>query len=150
MGRDDVGAPLVDSDTGKRARLFRLRRRRTVEFRQPLALKHYPFDYQVLAIRCVAEGAELFGKYFQLELLHPKRSNYGPGRHTVVEDADHVDDLDIESIFALDGRDLAKPGSERPRPQEYAVLLFVSRQYNSTLANALIEGPSLRHYSWRR
>ena len=138
VGRDDVGAPLVDSDTGKRARLFRLRRRRTVEFRQPLALQHYPFDYQVLAIRCVAEGAELFGKYFQLELLHPKRSNYGPGRHTVVEDADHVDDLDIESIFALDGRDLAKPGSERPRPQEYAVLLFVSRQYNSTLMNAIM------------
>ena len=45
VGRDDVGAPLVDSDTGKRARLFRLRRRRTVEFRQPLALQHYPFDY---------------------------------------------------------------------------------------------------------
>ncbi|CAH0363963.1 unnamed protein product [Pelagomonas calceolata] len=138
VGRDDVGAPLVDSDTGKRARLFRLRRRRTVEFRQPLALQHYPFDYQVLAIRCVAEGAELFGRYFQLELMHPKRSNYGPGRHTIIEDADHVDDLDIESIFALDGRDIAKPGSERPRPQEYAVLLFVSRQYNSTLMNAIV------------
>ena len=138
VGRDDVGAPLVDSDTGKRARLFRLRRRRTVDFRQPLALQNYPFDYQVLAIRCVAEGAEVFGKYFQLEFMHPKRSNYGPGRHTVVEDADHVDDLDIDGIFALDGRDLAKPGSERPRPQEYAVLLFVSRQFNSTLYNAIL------------
>ena len=115
-----------------------MRRRRTAEFRQPLALQHYPFDYQVLAIRCVAEGAELFGRYFQLELMHPKRSNYGPGRHTIIEDADHVDDLDIDGIFALDGRDLAKPGSERPRPQEYAVLLFVSRQYNSTLFNAIL------------
>ena len=80
----------------------------------------------------------MFGKYFQLEMLHPKRSNYGPGRHTIVEDADHVDDLDIECLFALDGRDIAKPGSERPRPQEYAVLLFVSRQYNSTLMNAIM------------
>ena len=109
VGRD-VGAPLVDSATGELKRLFRLRRLKTVEFHQPLALQKYPFDYQVLAIRCVAEGAEVFGKYFQLQLMHPERSNYGPGRHTIVEDADHVDDLDIECIFALDGRDLAKPG----------------------------------------
>ena len=46
--------------------------------------------------------------------------------------------MNIECIFALDGHDLAKPGSERPRPQEYAVLLFVSRQYNSTLMNAIM------------
>ena len=46
--------------------------------------------------------------------------------------------MNIECIFALDGRDLAKPGSERPRPQEYAILLFVSRQYMSTLTNAIM------------
>ena len=46
--------------------------------------------------------------------------------------------MNIECIFALDGRDLAKPGSERPRPQEYAVLLFVSRQYQSTVVNAIL------------
>ena len=64
VGRDDVGAPLVDSATGELKRLFRLRRLKTVEFHQPLALQKYPFDYQVLAIRCVAEGAEVFGKYY--------------------------------------------------------------------------------------
>ena len=81
VGRDDVGAPLVDSDTGKRARLFRLRRQRTVEFRQPLALQHYPFDYQVLAIRCVAEGAEVFGKYYQVSVdrvLEPRIHSHAP------------------------------------------------------------------------
>ena len=138
VGRDDVGAPLVDSTTGELKRLFRLRRLKTVEFHQPLALQKYPFDYQVLAIRCVAEGAEVFGKYFELQLRHPEPSSYCFGCHFIEEDADHVDDLNIECIFALDGRDLAKPGSERPRPQEYAVLLFVSRQYNSTLYNAIM------------
>ena len=67
VGRDDVGAPLVDSATGELKRLFRLRRLKTVEFHQPLALQKYPFDYQVLAIRCVAEGAEVFGKYYPVQ-----------------------------------------------------------------------------------
>ena len=42
----------VDSATGELKRLFRLRRLKTVEFHQLLALQKYPFDYQVLAIRC--------------------------------------------------------------------------------------------------
>ena len=58
VGRDgDVGAPLVDSAV---VAALRLRRLKTVEFHQPLAL--HPFDYQVAS--CVAEGAEVFRKYY--------------------------------------------------------------------------------------
>ena len=110
VGRDDIGAPLVDSATGELKRLFRIRRLKTVEFHQPLALQKYPFDYQVLAIRCVAEGAEVFGKYYQLELTHPEPSSYCFGCHIIEEDADHVDDLNIECI---------RPG--RPRSREARV-----------------------------
>ena len=81
VGRDDVGAPLVDSATGELKRLFRLRRLKTVEFHQPLALQKYPFDYQVLAIRCVAEGAEVFGKYYQVSVdrvLEPRIHSHAP------------------------------------------------------------------------
>ena len=126
MGQDEIGTPLVNG-SGELARLFRLRRLWTLEFRQPMDLQNYPFDFQCLGMRLRTEGAEVFGKYFQFDLHHPRESPGGKGRHLIGRDADYVDDMRLEAIFALSGDDLAEQGKERPTPHEYAVLLFVSR-----------------------
>ena len=117
--------------------MFRLRRRATVAFRQALDLKNYPFDMQCLCLQCETEGEMLFGKYFKLELGHPLPCAGNLGQHRILENADSVDDLRIETIFALSGAEVAAPG-ERPRLNEYTVLLFVSRQYTSTMWNAVV------------
>lgn len=136
VGKDELGSAVVDAG-GRPARLFRLRRRATVAFRQALDLKNYPFDMQCLCLQCETEGEMLFGKYFKLELGHPLPCAGNRGRHRILENADNVDDVRIETIFALSGAEVATQG-QRPRLNEYTVLLFVSRQYTSTMWNAVV------------
>ena len=136
VGKDELGSPMVDA-AGRFARLFRLRRRVTATFRQAMDLVNYPYDAQCLVLAVETEGELIFGKYYKIDLHHPLPCAGSMGWHKVMENADCVDDLKIETLFALSGAELAAP-LERPRLSEYAVLLFVSRQYKSTMWNAIL------------
>ena len=145
---------LRDERDGKQTilRHFEYRKRTQRKFRQPLDLVHFPFDCQTLPITFYSEKTIVYGRPFHLRLKHPMAKDdfafddVADGAHIFEKNADCVDDMQTETLFALEGPEMlpelqAVPerGSAearlRPRHDQYAVLIFVSRQYKSTIYN---------------
>ncbi|KAJ1461052.1 hypothetical protein M885DRAFT_508599 [Pelagophyceae sp. CCMP2097] len=134
-GPDEIGTELVNAQ-GETLRFFRLQRRVTETFRQTFDLRAFPFDMQRLAIELEAEPTVVLGRTYNLVLEHPGGQSGSEGHHVICENADRVDDAAFETLYALDGAELAGPGERRRN--EYVVLLFVSRNFRSTLWNLIV------------
>lgn len=148
---------LRDDRDGRQAilRHFEYRKRTQRKFRQPLDLVHFPFDIQTLPITFYSERTFMYGRPFYLKLSHPcarddfNEGDVADGAHVFEKDADCVDDMKTETLFALEGRETlpelteipprnSTEGRLRPRIDQYTLLVFVSRQYKSTMYNIYI------------
>lgn len=148
---------LRDSRDGRQTilRHFEYRKRTQRKFRQPLDLVNFPFDVQTLPITFYSERTFMYGRPFHLKLSHPAarddfdEGDVTDGAHIFEKDADCVDDMQTETLFALEGhetlpelREIPAPRSMesrlRPRIDQYTLLIFVSRQYKSTMYNIYI------------